>query len=135
MLANDFQSHHELTRLWFTYPAVVLAVGVEAACSRIGMSWQVEEPVEQVDEVDVVVALASFSLLGRLGFLVAADADVDVDVDVVLRAPFVGFMTSKETISKWSSVVVVVVVARGFFLLPALVIEKIEISNRKMKLL
>ena len=96
---------------------------------------QVEEPVEQVDEVDVVVALASFSLLGRLGFLVAADADVDVDVDVVLRAPFVGFMTSKETISKWSSVVVVVVVARGFFLLPALVIEKIEISNRKMKLL
>ena len=109
-------------------------MGVEAACSRIGMSWQVEEPVEQVDEVDVVVALASFSLLGRLGFLVAADADVDVDVDVVLRAPFVGFMTSKETISKWSSVVVVVV-ARGFFLLPALVIEKIEIINRKMKLL
>ncbi len=130
MIANDFQSHHELTRLWFTYPAVVLAVGVEAACSRIGMSWQVEEPVEQVDEVDVVVALASFSLLGRLGFLVAAH--VDVDVDVVLRAPFVGFMTSKETISKWSSVVVV---ARGFFLLPALVIEKIEISKRKMKLL
>ncbi len=135
MIANDFQSHHELTRLWFTYPAVVLAEAVEAAFSRIGMSWQVEEPVEQVDEVDVVVALASFSLLGRLGFLVAADvdADVDVDVDVVLRAPFVGFMISKETISKWSSVVVVV--ARGFFLLPALVIEKIEISKRKMKLL
>jgi hypothetical protein len=114
---------------------VVLAEAVEAAFSRIGMSWQVEEPVEQVDEVDVVVALASFSLLGRLGFLVAADvyADVDVDVGVVLRAPFVGLMISKETISKWSSVVVVV--ARGFFLLPALVIEKIEISNRKMKLL